>query len=81
MGKVKQLWQEERDKKCLELVTKFMLDGYTREEAEDMAQEDMEAEDAANGQVLVGEGALLVGPELGAPLLPLLGQGRAKCSP
>ena len=54
MGRVKELWQEERDKRYEELVTKFKLEGYTDEEAHDMAQEDMEAEDAANGQFGVG---------------------------
>ena len=54
MGKVNTLWQIERDKKLAELVKKFKLEGYTEEEAHDMAQEDMDAEDAANGQFGVG---------------------------
>ena len=54
MGKVKQLWQDERDKKLRELVTNFMGDGYTREEAEEMAEEDMEQEDIDNSQFGAG---------------------------
>lgn len=54
MGRVKELWQEERDKKFAELVKFFMGNGYTHEEAEEMAADDMEAEDAANGQFGVG---------------------------
>ena len=54
MGRVKELWQEEREKKLGEKVSWFMSEGYTREEAEEMAEEDLEAEDAANGQFGVG---------------------------
>lgn len=55
MSKVKQLWQDEQDRKAQEAIKKFIADGYTREEAEDMAREDQVAEDVANSQF--GEGA------------------------
>lgn len=54
MGKVKDLWQAERDKRYQELVKYFRSEGYTREEAEEMAAEDLNAEDEANGQFGVG---------------------------
>ena len=54
MGKVNQLWQDERQKKLQELITMFISDGYTREEAEEMAEEDLEQEDLDNGQFGVG---------------------------
>jgi hypothetical protein len=54
MGKVKERWQEERDRRYLELTTKYSLEGMTDEEAHDQAVEDMEEEDAANGQFGVG---------------------------
>ena len=54
MGKVNQLWQDEREKKRQELVKQFRNEGYSREEAEEMAADDINAEDEANGQFGVG---------------------------
>lgn len=54
MNKVNSLYQDERNAKFLALVKKFRADGYTREEAEEMAEEDLQQEDRDNSQFGVG---------------------------
>ncbi len=54
MGKVNQLWQDERQTNFDALVKQFRADGYSREEAEEMAQDDIEQADRDNGQFGVG---------------------------
>lgn len=54
MGKVNSLYQQERQDKFDALVKQFRADGYNREEAEEMAEDDMRQQDEANGQFGVG---------------------------
>lgn len=54
MGKVNSLYQQERQDKFDALVKQFRADGYSREEAEEMAEYDMRQTDEANGQFGVG---------------------------
>ena len=54
MGKVKQLWEAEREKALEENKKMYVRQGYSEIEAEEMAANDLEEEDAANGQFGVG---------------------------
>ena len=54
MGKVNQLAQDERLRRLRGLFKKYKAYDYTDDEAWDMAEDDLEAEDAANGQFGVG---------------------------
>lgn len=54
MGKVKALWEEEREKRLQELFDNWINQGYPEEQAAEMAENDLEEEDAANGQFGVG---------------------------
>lgn len=54
MGKVKQLWQDERDKKAGNRIAELMHDGYSEDEAYEMAWAEQQEEDEANGQFGVG---------------------------
>jgi hypothetical protein len=54
MGKVKELWQEERDRQYEAKVHVWMDAGYTETEAHKLATNEMEEEDIANGQFGVG---------------------------
>ena len=54
MGRVKELWQEEREKKFQEYYEKYRTLGYTDEEAAEMSSHDLDAEDEANGQFGAG---------------------------
>ena len=54
MGKVKALWEAEREKRYEELFKENRAIAETDEEAHDMAIELIEEEDAANGQFGVG---------------------------
>lgn len=54
MGKVNQLWQDERQNKYDALVKKFRADGYSRDEAEEMAEDDCRQDDRDNSQFGAG---------------------------
>ena len=54
MGKVKALWEIEREKKFQEYFDNYLKQGYSDEEAAEMSSQDLDAEDEANGQFGVG---------------------------
>ena len=54
MGRVKELWQQERDEWIERRVSALQVEGYSVEEAADIAQNELEQEDEANGQFGVG---------------------------
>ena len=54
MGRVKELWQEDRDKKARARIQQLIEDGYTEKEAYEMAFAEQEEEDEANGQFGLG---------------------------
>lgn len=41
MGKVKELWQDERDAEIEARIMQFIMAGYSQEEAEDVAEWEM----------------------------------------
>ena len=54
MGRVKELWQQEREDRYNRLVAGYIDDGYSVDDASAMAQTDMDEEDEANGQFGAG---------------------------
>jgi hypothetical protein len=54
MGKVNALYQQQREDKFNALVKQFRANGYSREEAEKMAEYDMRQDDEDNSQFGVG---------------------------
>ena len=54
MGRVKDLWHQEREKKLNARVRELIEDGYEEFEAIEMACAEQEEEDEANGQFGAG---------------------------
>ena len=54
MGRVKELWQQERDERAAKRIAELIKDGYTEDEAGEMARDEQDEIDEANGQFGVG---------------------------
>lgn len=54
MGRMKQLWQDERDARSQAFFDEAVKDGLSLSEAEEYAIDEMEKYDEANGQFGVG---------------------------
>jgi hypothetical protein len=54
MGKVKALWEEERQARADKRIAELQIEGYSMDEATQIAWDEQEQLDEANGQFGVG---------------------------